>query len=146
MSAQCLSLTSLPAVIECVGNVGSSTSLIAMFLWGVLQGKLCLWFKLTRQTSRHCSDYSPGFLSSADGCSLRTQNSNCFNFGCKEWDRVWGRVVWTSLKEISLREHVSALWLHSLDRLCGLVFRVPGYRTEMYCVAFEVRTEFIYVM
>jgi hypothetical protein len=27
-----------------------------------------------------------------------------------------------------------------------LVVRVPGYRTEMYCVSCEVRTEFIYVM
>jgi hypothetical protein len=32
------------------------------------------------------------------------------------------------------------------DRLCGLVGRVPGYTTEMYCVSCEVRTEFIYVM
>jgi hypothetical protein len=31
------------------------------------------------------------------------------------------------------------------DRLCGLVVRVGGYRTEMYCVSCEVRTE-IYVM
>jgi hypothetical protein len=31
------------------------------------------------------------------------------------------------------------------DRLCGLVVRVPGYTTEMYCVSCEVRTEFIYV-
>jgi hypothetical protein len=30
------------------------------------------------------------------------------------------------------------------DRLCGLVVRVPGYRTEMHCVSCEVRTEFIY--
>jgi hypothetical protein len=29
------------------------------------------------------------------------------------------------------------------DRLCGLVVRVPGYRTEMYCVSCEVRPEFI---
>jgi hypothetical protein len=28
------------------------------------------------------------------------------------------------------------------DRLCGLVVRVPGYRTEMYCVSCEVRIEF----
>jgi hypothetical protein len=27
----------------------------------------------------------------------------------------------------------------------GLVVRVPGYRTEMYCVFCEVRTEFIYI-
>jgi hypothetical protein len=32
------------------------------------------------------------------------------------------------------------------DRLCGLVVRVPGYTTEMYCVSCEVQTEFIYVM
>jgi hypothetical protein len=32
------------------------------------------------------------------------------------------------------------------DRLCGLVGRVPGYRTQMYCVSCEVLTEFIYVM
>jgi hypothetical protein len=32
------------------------------------------------------------------------------------------------------------------DRVCGLVVRVPGYRTEMYCASCEVRTEFIYVM
>jgi hypothetical protein len=33
-----------------------------------------------------------------------------------------------------------------VDRFCGLVVRVPDCRTEMYCVSFEVRTEFIYVM
>jgi hypothetical protein len=32
------------------------------------------------------------------------------------------------------------------DRLCGLVVRVPGYRTEIDCDSCEVRTEFIYVM
>jgi hypothetical protein len=32
------------------------------------------------------------------------------------------------------------------DRLCDLVVGVPGYRTEMYCVSCEVRTEFINVM
>jgi hypothetical protein len=32
------------------------------------------------------------------------------------------------------------------DRLCGLVVRVPGYTTELYCDSCEVRTEFIYVM
>jgi hypothetical protein len=30
-----------------------------------------------------------------------------------------------------------------LDRLCGLVVRVPGYRTEMNCDSFEVGIEFI---
>jgi hypothetical protein len=36
--------------------------------------------------------------------------------------------------------------LKKVDRLCGLVVRVSGYTTEMYCVSCEVRTEFIYVM
>jgi hypothetical protein len=31
----------------------------------------------------------------------------------------------------------------SRDRLCGLLIRVPGYRTEMYCASCEVRTEFM---
>jgi hypothetical protein len=34
----------------------------------------------------------------------------------------------------------------ALDRLCGLVVRVPGYKTEMYCVSCKEGTEFIYVM
>jgi hypothetical protein len=33
-----------------------------------------------------------------------------------------------------------------VDRLCGLVVRVPGYKTEMYCVSCEVQIEFIYVV
>jgi hypothetical protein len=33
-----------------------------------------------------------------------------------------------------------------VDRLCGLVDRVPGYTTEKYCVSCEVGTELIYVM
>jgi hypothetical protein len=36
--------------------------------------------------------------------------------------------------------------LKEVDRLCGVVVRVPGYTTEMYCVSCEVRTEFIYVI
>jgi hypothetical protein len=35
---------------------------------------------------------------------------------------------------------------HQYGRLCGLMVRVPGYRTELYCDSCEVRTEFIYVM
>jgi hypothetical protein len=35
----------------------------------------------------------------------------------------------------------SPILLH--DRLCGLVVRVPGYSSEMDCVSYEVRTEFI---
>jgi hypothetical protein len=36
-------------------------------------------------------------------------------------------------------------WLE-VDLVCGLVVRVPGYRTEIYCASCEVRTEFICVM
>jgi hypothetical protein len=32
------------------------------------------------------------------------------------------------------------------DRFCGLIIRVPGFRTEMYCDYCEVWTEFMYVM
>jgi hypothetical protein len=39
-----------------------------------------------------------------------------------------------------------AIVLIDFDRLCGLVVKVPGYITEMYCTSCEVRTEFIYVM
>jgi hypothetical protein len=38
------------------------------------------------------------------------------------------------------------IWTLVADRLCGVVVRVPGYTTEMYCVSCEVRTGFIYVM
>jgi hypothetical protein len=34
----------------------------------------------------------------------------------------------------------------SLDSLCGLVVRVPGYRSEKYCDSCEVRNEFMYVI
>jgi hypothetical protein len=33
-----------------------------------------------------------------------------------------------------------------VDRLCGLVVILSGYRAEMYCASCEVRTEFIYLM
>jgi hypothetical protein len=36
--------------------------------------------------------------------------------------------------------------IFSIDLPCGLVVRVPGYTTEMYCISCEVRTEFIYDM
>jgi hypothetical protein len=35
------------------------------------------------------------------------------------------------------------LLYYTFDRLCFLVVKVPGYRTEMNCVSCEVRTEFI---
>jgi hypothetical protein len=36
--------------------------------------------------------------------------------------------------------------LKKVDRLCDLVVSVPGYRTKIYCVSCEVRTEFMYVL
>jgi hypothetical protein len=46
------------------------------------------------------------------------------------------------------RNNVDAMCcnLSKNNRLCGLVVRAPGCRTEMYCASCEVRTEFIYVM
>jgi hypothetical protein len=35
---------------------------------------------------------------------------------------------------------------YEINRLHGLVVRVPGYRTEMYCASCEVGTEFISVV
>jgi hypothetical protein len=32
-----------------------------------------------------------------------------------------------------------------INRLCGLVVRVPGYRAEIYCASCEVQTEYIYI-
>jgi hypothetical protein len=43
-------------------------------------------------------------------------------------------------------KQVYAASIASVRRLHGLVVRVPGYTTEMYCASCEVRTEFIYVM
>jgi hypothetical protein len=40
------------------------------------------------------------------------------------------------------RDFVFVSYVRFSDRLCGLVVRVPGYTTEMYCVSCEVRTEF----
>jgi hypothetical protein len=42
-------------------------------------------------------------------------------------------------------EFIYVMW-KKVDRLCGLVVKVPGCRTEMYCASCEVRTEFMYVM
>jgi hypothetical protein len=36
--------------------------------------------------------------------------------------------------------------VRTVDRLCGLVVGISGYRTEMYCVSCEVRAELMYVM
>jgi hypothetical protein len=62
--------------------------------------------------------------------------------------------IWSARKEKLQKKNALANFVMSVfdsfedfvDRLCGLVVRVPGYRTEMYCVSCEVRTEFMYVM
>jgi hypothetical protein len=48
--------------------------------------------------------------------------------------------------ELQAHLHIVLSEVTYIDRLYGLVVRVPGYRTEMYCVSCEVRTGFIYVM
>jgi hypothetical protein len=48
----------------------------------------------------------------------------------------------TELDSVELQDYFRLYIVR--DRLCGLVVRVPGYRTEMYCVSCEVRTEFMY--
>jgi hypothetical protein len=48
-----------------------------------------------------------------------------------------------------LTHHKTVIFLRLLlfqDHLCGLVVRIPGYGTEIYCASCEVRTGFIYVM
>jgi hypothetical protein len=47
------------------------------------------------------------------------------------------RVLYFKLYKI-LRILVHDTLYFMLNRLCGLVVRVPGYRTEMYCVSCEV--------
>jgi hypothetical protein len=42
-------------------------------------------------------------------------------------------------------EFMYVMW-KKVDRLCGLVARVPANTTEMYCASCKVRTEFIYGM
>jgi hypothetical protein len=34
----------------------------------------------------------------------------------------------------------------NIDLLCGIIGRVPGHRTEMYCVSYEVQTQFVYML
>jgi hypothetical protein len=47
---------------------------------------------------------------------------------------------------LPVRYELNLYMQKKVDRLCGLVVRVPGYTTEMYCSSCEVRPEFIYVM
>jgi hypothetical protein len=67
----------------------------------------------------------------------------------------WGKpglVMFIVCRTLNLILNFASLISHFIlligtERNCsGLVVRVPGYRTEMYCVSCEVQTEFIYVM
>jgi hypothetical protein len=55
-------------------------------------------------------------------------------------------VIFFSIFFVSLFSSFCVLCYFPQNRLCGVVVRVRGYITEMYCVCCEVRTEFIYVM
>jgi hypothetical protein len=57
-----------------------------------------------------------------------------------------GQVTILKQAQFPINEAHSIRYQFVTNRLCGLVVRVPGYRTEMYCASCEVRTEFIYVM
>jgi hypothetical protein len=46
---------------------------------------------------------------------------------------------------LELASYIFLLCCVQPDRLCGLVVRVLGCRTDMYCVSCEVRTELCYV-
>jgi hypothetical protein len=57
---------------------------------------------------------------------------------------LWSEFLATELRCIVLPVRYELnLYVEESDRLCGLVVRVPGYTTEMYCASCEVRTEFI---
>jgi hypothetical protein len=47
---------------------------------------------------------------------------------------------------IKIDETTIFIFFVEFDCLCGLVIRIPGYRTVIYCASCEVRTEFRYVM
>jgi hypothetical protein len=55
-------------------------------------------------------------------------------------------VFWSYTHHILVYLNIKLQYNIVLDCLCGLVDRVLGYRTEMYCVSCEVRTEFVYAM
>jgi hypothetical protein len=56
------------------------------------------------------------------------------------------RVFCLFVCDVLYNEYKQVLNSVCVDRLCGLVVRVPGYTTEMCYVSCEVRTEFMYVM
>jgi hypothetical protein len=54
--------------------------------------------------------------------------------------------MWFALKSYGERMYYINTRKKKREGRIKQVVRVPGYRTEMYCVSCEVRTEFIYVM
>jgi hypothetical protein len=75
-------------------------------------------------------------------------------FLCSKGFGHWGLLFGSLIRMTSLPSHsgLGGFTLVLACLLCSMVLpskkvcRVPGYRTEMYCVSCEVRTEFIYVM
>jgi hypothetical protein len=94
----------------------------------------------------HCLDNRPRDGSKVVGLTLLPRQQNVTQeimiFLFQKSDRSWHEFMAKCFRRV--------YFLHFLpyypDRLCGLMVRVPGYRTEMYCVSCAVRTEFIYVM
>jgi hypothetical protein len=75
---------------------------------------------------------------------------------CILWGTNWIYISYVEESRPPLWSSGQGSWLQNGDVLfpvrneliyiCGLVVKGPGYRSEMYCVPCEVRTEFIYVM
>jgi hypothetical protein len=68
---------------------------------------------------------------------------------CFLWGTNWIYIcVWSSSQSSCLQNGAVLCFLWNTNWIyicvCGLVVGVPGYRTELYCVFCEVRTEFIY--
>jgi hypothetical protein len=93
----------------------------------------------------HCTANYRRDLSSERAPYMKNKESNCHSNV-----HIWSLAPKGAKHQDELADWPSVvMWLRlrlrlQLDRLCGLVVRVPGYRTEMYCVSCDVRTEFIY--
>jgi hypothetical protein len=90
----------------------------------------------------HFSSSSTYFSALKDGHSRFNQNiGNATRQHCAtSWNTV------TFISSVGLMPTKLIAPFVDLHRLCGLVVRVPGSRTEMYCVSCEVRTLFIYIL
>jgi hypothetical protein len=69
----------------------------------------------------------------------------------EQQDKIWSRIpkggpIPRRTGRLTVGRKNNSTQLNSTDFLCGLLVRVPSYRTEMYCVSCEVRTQFINVM